>query len=81
MTGFELTAYIGFVVIVMSAGLASLVWPEKVMAMRRRFNQSDSWWNGGVCYSTPRLTRLTGAALLIIGLIGASPFVQLVFGA
>jgi hypothetical protein len=81
MTGFELCAYIGVVVTAVASGTMSLFWPEKVMAMRRRFSQSESWWSGSVCYSTPRFTRLTGLALLIVGVMAATPLVRAFFGA
>jgi hypothetical protein len=80
MTALELTGYIVFVTVALVLGFTSAVWPDRVMALRRKLGFSEGWWLGGIFYSTQRLTRFTGLGLIGVGLIAVSPLLALPFG-
>ena len=79
MTALELTGYVVFVTVALGFGFTSAVWPERVMALRRKLGLSEGWWLGGIFYSTKWLTRFTGFGLIGVGLVAASPLLALPF--
>jgi hypothetical protein len=59
------------VVALLPMAVCAVVWPERVIAFRKR----KGWHNhslllGGVFYATPTSTRVTGALLTVILLMG-----------